>query len=404
MPENPIQDWLEAAPYPTAVENWWMDKLRTHFSSTVDADVLDRLRPAVQALSDRFTTERDAGFGTYQEDRLTDLAYGLFFFPQSFVRAQLPILEALKYRSLTLPDQPIKILDLGCGQGPASLGIAYLLRQLGCQQPIHILAQDHVPAVAGHARDLIRDLPEVFSDVSIELQAGTLNPENKPQVLQEGPWDFIILGFVLNELPQYDASIVADWLDQLGSHLNDAGQLLILEPSLQGTSQRLHRIRNTLLEQRSSLHLLGPCLHREACPLLAEGKFWCHEVRNWQANESMEYLNRKLFRDLQTLKFSYLLWGRSPGLTPKPDASHFRLVSPFSEMKGRFLFRGCATDGQVHDYDLPTRGLKKSGIKALKKDFSRGDLLKTASMDRNNAKAPWRLGAVADLKSFLDAD
>jgi len=394
---NPIQVWLKSTPYPTTIEQWWMDRLKAHYGSTVDADVLDRIRPTVKELSDRFTIERDTGLGTYKDDRLIDLAYGLFFFPQSFVRAQLPILEALCYRGLELPDHPIRILDLGAGQCPSSLGIAYLLRRLGCTQPIHITAQDHVGAAVGNARDLIRRLPDTLPDVEVEIRQETLELEKTPAAMGDGNWDFIVLGFVINELPQYSPLTVAEWVERLGKGLSDSGQLLILEPSLQTTSQRLQRLRDTLLEQDNALHLQGPCLHSDTCPLLKEGKFWCHEVRDWTPNESMEYINRKLFRDIKTLKFSYLLFGKSAPTGPAPDFKQFRLISPFSEMKGRFLFRGCATDGQLHNFDLQTRGLKKSAIKAFKKEQARGDLLYVDNPERKNDEAPWRIASAKDL-------
>ena len=85
------------------------------------------------------------------------------------------------------------------------------------------------------------------------------------------------------------------------------------------------------------------------CPLRAEKKFWNHEVRTWTAPASMKLLNRKLWREIDDVKFSYALHGRvaAPPLAEayeaaakEPDGLLVRLVSPFYLRKGGFCRGG----------------------------------------------------------------
>ena len=75
--------------YPGQLEHFWREEARKLWGFMPEDALLERVRPLVQALSDRFTTERAAAAGVYGDDLATRIAYGLFFFPQTFARTQL---------------------------------------------------------------------------------------------------------------------------------------------------------------------------------------------------------------------------------------------------------------------------------------------------------------------------
>jgi len=117
--------------------------------------------------------------------------------------------------------------------------------------------------------------------------------------------------------------------------------------------------------------------------LRAEGKYWNHEVRRWNAPASIALLNRQLWREIDTLKFSYALHGRTaPPTLPEdfaksasePGGLAARLVSPLRLQKGGFIAACVADDGVKYTLDLPIRGLSKEEIARLEQ-IERGDIL-----------------------------
>jgi len=162
------------------------------------------------------------------------------------------------------------------------------------------------------------------------------------------------------------------WTDVFSKLLSDSGVALILEPSLKQTSESLEAWRNEIANN-NGLHLWGPCLHRQACPLLREGKFWCHEVRYWEAPESLSFLNRHLYREVHVTKFSFLAFGKTPPVAIPEFA--FRVISPISRQKGSFLFRGCGNDGFAHEFRVSGRSLEQEKRSLIQK-WERGDILK----------------------------
>src|SRR5690606_37972667 len=92
-------------------------------------------------------------------------------------------------------------------------------------------------------------------------------------------------------------------------------------------------------------------------------------------------LNRHLFRSVRDLKFSFLLAGPPSASGAGPDtvsANRMRLVSPLSEMKGRYVWTGCAGDGLRYEYEIQKRDLSREESIKLKA-IERGDLVEVSA-------------------------
>src|SRR5690606_407732 len=87
--------------------------------------------PIVERLSDLFTTDRRTDFGSYGDDRRLLLAYGLFFYPQTYTRVQFPLLEASRRAGAFPKTGPLRVLDLGTGSGAALAGAVDSLLAMG---------------------------------------------------------------------------------------------------------------------------------------------------------------------------------------------------------------------------------------------------------------------------------
>ncbi len=169
-----------------------------------------------------------------------------------------------------------------------------------------------------------------------------------------------------------DSKKAADYIATLTELLAPDGLLLLIEPALQETSERLERIRDAVI-MKGGVYVWAPCLHQYPCPLLASGRFWCHEVRRWDPPESLRFLNRHLHRTENALKFSFLALGRCPPQENIIDS--FRLLSSWAKTKGKWIASGCAADGHRHEYQVLKREGSKGGIANRINESERGDIM-----------------------------
>lgn len=344
---------MSAPSYPASLENFWLARAATARRTENHADLLDQLRPEVARLSDLFTVARPAGFARYGDDADTQLAYGLFFFPQTYVRTRLVLDECRAGGRWTPPaDRPVRILDLGAGLGAGLISLAHALADL----PLTLTALDH-------SAGSLATLQELFQHQAqpVETRAGHLL-----QALPETEsWDLILCSFALNEAVEGAAGAdLPAWTRRLLQRLNPGGLLLIIEPALDVAAERLEALRDGLAAERHGC-IIGPCLHHQPCPLRREGRSMCHEVRRWQMPESVAYLNRHLFRDLQVLKFCFLAVTRANRPDEVSDPACARLIAPVDEQNGKCVTRGCAADGQAHGYEVLNRHLTREARAAL---------------------------------------
>ena len=349
---------MDIALYPQELENWWLGELDRQLGRKHTPADLRKLEEPVAALSDRFTTERSPGFAGYADDDRMLLAYGLFFFPQNFVRVQLVLNEALRVSRWTAPSgRPLRILDLGAGTGAAGLSVASRLAQdAGRDMELHAL--DHSAVSLGI-------LDRVFQVVSPTLcpltelftyQGHLLHP---PKSLA-GPWDVIVVSYALNEVAlSRPEDEIRSWLRTTIGELAADGLLLICEPVVKASTERIEKLRDWIMANRVA-QVLAPCLHGKPCPMLALRKGWCHDVRRWQIPESVSFINRRLFREIDVLKFSFLALSRHAQAPPPDTADHCRLVAPVMAHKGKLVFTGCAGDGELHVYEILTRTLSRA--------------------------------------------
>lgn len=325
---------------------------------------LERLRTVVAALSDGFTTNREGRPAEYFVTAENRAAYGLFYFPQTLARTRFA-LDELWRRGWRPPGPGAKVLDLGAGLGAAGFAAADFLRERGCAPALE--ARDAAPAALRELRALADD---ALPDVPLETRVQDLRDCSE----SGANCDLILCSFAINEAfearPEEELRL---WLRRQLDALAPRGVLLLLEPALRETSERLVRLR----EWSSAGGYAGtwaPCPHERPCPMLAAGAAWCHEVRAWTPPAPMQFINRTLHRDIGVLKFSFLALSPSPPPPLPADPDRFRLVSPVAELKGRHLMTGCASDGQLRRYDLLARHLDRPAAAALRA-FERGDRL-----------------------------
>lgn len=393
--------------YPDWLEGWWKKRALQQLGGRRFEDLQAELEKATQRLSDLFTTDRQARFGNYERDRQLLLAYGLFYFPQTFARIRFPLREALRLRHWQPagPTGTVRVLDLGAGLGGATLGASLLLQEIAGVSAVKALAVDQSAESLQTLQRLARENETHLPRVQIKTARGDLKSWFR-QAPSSERWDLIMASFSLGEA-FFDASdeTVQNWLKVALKRLRPGGLLLITEPALRETSERIERLRNWIAAEKVA-RIWAPCPHHQTCPLLAEGKFWCHEVRSWRIPESLSFLNRHLFRSVRDLKFSFLLAGPPPAPGASPDAANpttMRLVSPVSPMKGRFVWSGCAGDGLRYDYEIQKRDLSRDEQKQMQA-IERGDMLHLSESEQLGDPQKRRISSFQALRSWSQTD
>ena len=366
--------------YPAALEQFWIERTVQASGGPEEQDTaLRRMEAKVQALSDLFTAERPKkDFPDYFADRSLLAAYGVFFFPQSFAKAQWALDFAMRLRGWVPQSESIRILDLGAGAGPCGLGLAFMLRDRFPACKIHLTALDHSP----HALAALKELAS-NAELAPWLKVETVRHDLKSGVLPAlgAPHHLVVAGFAVNEIfASRTQEQRVDFLKNLRPLLTDKGLLILLEPAFKLTAEPLTAASDALANGPEFFRY-GPPLSGTPCPFLAQGasgKYWDHEVRLWQAPASLEFVNRRLFRDITTLKFSCAILGASsPARLPKqPEGGVIlRLVSRMVPIKGRFVFSAITAVGELATINLPTRGMSRTEEKEFENQFERGDVI-----------------------------
>ena len=304
----------------------------------------DALAQAVVNLSRLYTTARPSLPPRYLDDPAHAAAYLSYFLPVNLSKIQVLLDELPNDHISEMPDQPMAVLDLGCGPGTGSLA---LLDWLWHRSPERAKSVSVLAADLSH--ESLQDAKKLWEaycnevgipNVGLRCIEGNLEHPLKgdlgKQIVRGGPYDLIIMANCLNELfptaadpPVERATVVAQLLPFLAPH----GTIMIVEPALRQTARALHQMRDRLLKQ-GLCTVYSPCLHEGACPALDHLDDWCHEERPWDTPPAIAALDRDVGFIKDALKFSYLLL-RTDGrtiVTRSPQT--FRVVSELRELKG----------------------------------------------------------------------
>lgn len=349
------------AEYPQWLEGWWVDRACRHYGVARFEDCMELLEKAVQSVSDSFSADSRGEVPDYQGNPELMLAYGLFYFPQCFTRVQFVLSEVAARGWVPPTDRPVRILDLGAGTGAAGFAAAALLQR---------------PQIQGWAFDRSDSALRIHAELSAiapaqswqqkRIDLGLLQKRRLPGM------DLILVSFALSEMPAAQEKALDFWL----RWLHPRGVMLVLEPFSKDSISRLNRYRDRLVEEKR-YRILSPGIPLPDYPRLQKDD--CEYVREWQLPQSLLLLNRNLRRSIAVLKFCYLAIGAQGEMPLPPGASHFRLIAPFLQVKGKWVAAGYASDGVRREYEILSRHLTpelKRKLRALKA----GDIVRASDV------------------------
>jgi ribosomal protein RSM22 (predicted rRNA methylase) len=266
--------------------------------AAVDAPAL---ASAARRLTERYARGEFAGALSDPADRAAYLAVR---FPATYAAS----CKALDHVRERLPGTHCaSLLDLGAGAGAATWAAArtFALETVTCVErnpAFAAVGQRLASASASPAVRAVRWLPGDIGELD-DLPAH----------------DVVILSYVLGEIPapQVERLIRAAW--------RKAGALLLLvEPGTPDSFRRMHAVRELLLE--SGAHLVAPCPHDQACPMLATGD-WCHFAARLPRTAAHRRLKSGSL-GYEDEKFSYIAVARHPVALPDARILRHPLIHP----------------------------------------------------------------------------
>ena len=336
-PSNACPDSLLAA---------WLEIARRITGCRDDRTAIRHLESSAGLLSDTFTTGRESGFSSYRDNKKALAAYGLFFFPRTYVRTRMVMEECAAEWNAN--ERPIRIVDVGAGTGAAGFAALQTLSTWMPNQQVHLDMVDCEMAGMDLARPVFNAGRELWPLASMKAVKA-----NAQAYIPDAGVDLMLTSFAINEwMEDKTPDKLHDWVTGNLAALRPGGWMIIMEPALRTSVERMERLRDWIAAERIA-RILAPCPHHQPCPMLAEKRGWCHEVRTWKVPPSLRQINRALQRDVHLLKFSFLALQKAPAKA----SGWTRLVSPVKKENGKFSCFGCGADGHVRAIEWLNRHL-----------------------------------------------
>jgi SAM-dependent methyltransferase len=281
-----------------------------------------------------------------EESRLG--VYLLFYWPISYFQVQSLLRMAFPQG---YGEKPIdSILDLGSGPAPAGIAVA----QWAGTGEIRLTACDPSEGALESAGRLAKHAGINLNPVEGWV-AGT-------SAIPRGPFDFIVLGHLLNELWKDDPARIEkrrEFIDAVARELAPTGRLLLLEPALLSTGRELLELRDRLVDDGWSV--LAPCFRDAPCPALTKKAQTCHSDFAWTPPATVEELARGTGLRKELVKTTALVLRKpsslpktnqipeptSDGIIAKEERGPYRVVSEFMVNKaGRTRLFLCGKEGR----------------------------------------------------------
>jgi ribosomal protein RSM22 (predicted rRNA methylase) len=341
----------------------------------LQVDDTTALAAAVARLSHVYTRGRDA-LAEHALGPDAELARLGFFLPRDLAKVLGPLAELARARP-ALFARPLRLLDVGAGLGSTSLGVARYLRlaRHGCTG-LSVDAVERDARALGLFQAIAAGLPGLGGEFApLSLRGHTRDAR---EALPSGPFDLITCGLVLNELTADGAAATGGLglLDALIARLAPDGALIVLEPALKTSARALMATRDALVAVHPDLALIAPCVHRGACPMLANERDFCHESLPFALPPRLAEVARAAGLRYEGLSYSALVLARGEAPDRAQQGITYRVVSDPLPSKGKRELYGCGSPGYVR---LSLLDRERSAASAPFEDARRGDTLWVAS-------------------------
>lgn len=246
---------------------------------------------------------------SWNEDEL--LAYTFYFMPKTYISCLLAA------SNISLEKETLRILDVACGTGSASLAVLDIFSP----EKAEIVLQDSNPTPIKLAEEFIRKLHR-----NVSTKRVVCNGEDIHRYIK-GNFDIILVSFSLFDIFGGNTEDIKNWIRRV--LFKYGGIQVIIEPALKSRARALMEIRDTFKES-----VVAPCTHNLPCPMLKSD--WCHFGIKWNAPDVIRNGIYLVGGKPPDINFSFIAFGDT-SKTPKL----IRLVSHRLPEKGRIRVFGC---------------------------------------------------------------
>lgn len=348
---------------------------------------LRRVRKEMTLLADDFASSVPT------EGRYSD-AYFAYNFPMNMAKTML-VIKTLRsrYKGLFSGKSQYKVLDIGCGEGAGMFGLFYVLKKEADVRVLRLVGIDSSRKMLERARFLAGKFRSADSRLRVRFQKQKIDATWKLQSRKK--YDMIIFANSLVEIIG-DDSIPSSFMGMVFGRLADQGLVVIIEPALKRYARRLMNLRDGL-RCRRDIQVLLPCFHDGPCAILELEKRheWCHQSVAWSPPEFMKIINEGLNREIDILKFSYLVLFKDKSRRERPQG--YRVVSQLLKEKGKSRCFICTPQGRV---ELIRLSKSKTARNACFDLLSKGVVLELRNVNakKNNY---WQVMEETDVKIVL---
>lgn len=350
----------------------------------------------VRELSETYTRDRES-LGSLQGRPELLAARLAFFVPRDLLKIALPLAELDRVGWLPR-GRVLRVLDMGCGPGTMTFGLARYLASRGGVEELEVLGIDEDSTTLGIFRRIAEEV-ERLGWPRIRLQTRRAHARSRQRGVSElsgldrseAPFDLILFGFVLNEarVGEGEARARADLLRRAARLMNDDGAMIVLEPALKLTAQALQAVRDDLLASTKPprLHVFAPCAHELPCPMLGRPRDWCHV----EMDEALPPLAAEIAREAglrdARLTFSYLTLRHREGSrvaqastssSAERSTASLRVVSQPLRSKGKCELVLCGEGRLVR---AMRQDRDRSELNASFEEATRGSILELDGVD-----------------------
>ncbi len=339
----------------------------------------------VSRLWHTFTQNRSEEIHDYFREPALRRAYLGYYVPLYASKIALLIDHMVQEGHISKPSaEGVRVLDLGAGP---LVGI--LASYIAFGKVKEATAVDRKKGAMDMGLDFIRKHIAREAIGPLDLLSDSLT-NSRPRWTRQQGFDLVIIAHALNEISgkgslQAQLNIVKIAISQLAP----GGKLLIVEPANRACGKDLMTLRD-ILQRDDEVQILAPCMGAEKCPLLAEGKSWCHVEVEWQQPKECKIVDDKLGFSRNVLKTSYLLLGKKTA--PAKETGKLRVLSGHmvaDDIARRYV---CTLEG------MRTLEASDMAAKRILGQMTRGDLVDAEGIAAHNVriaqekvKGPWQI-------------
>lgn len=246
------------------------------------------------------------------------------------------------------------VLDWGCGSGVAGRRVVEFF---GAENFSQLRLWDHSPLACAFATEAAAIAFPTLDVASAGSALDTSSWPDRPSSPHASldptrppappPASLLIVSHVLNELPPAA-------LAELRALCERAAAVLWVEPGTHVVSRQLSALRDEL---RATFHLVAPCTHQNACPILApeNARDWCHHFApppsEIFAMPDWVKFGQRAGIDLRSLPYCFIALDRRP---PAASENLSRIIGRPELFKPYARFLNCDATG-LAELTLPRR-------------------------------------------------